>query len=107
MKKKLIYLLAAVTLTAAVWGAGPMQSRAVDLSRKGSMTVHSLKETEDNAAMAEDVKTADVVVDVYQVAEAVKTDGYDSYTYAFLPYLPKLMSLSSEVARGITTVEGL
>lgn len=41
MKKKLIYLLAAVTLTAAVWGAGPMQSRAVDLSRKGSMTVHS------------------------------------------------------------------
>lgn len=85
MKKKLIYLLAAVTLTAAVCGAGPMQSRAVDLSRKGSMTVHSLKETEDNAAMAEDVKTADVVVDVYQVAEAVKTDGYDSYTYAFLP----------------------
>lgn len=84
MKKKLIYLLAAVTLTAAVWGAGPMQSRAVDLSRKGSMMVHSLKETEDNKAMAEDIKTADVVVDVYQVATAVKTEGYDSYTYAFL-----------------------
>lgn len=104
MKKKLIYLLAAVTLMTAVCGMEPTRSRALDLSRKGTMTVHTLKETEENKTMAEDVKTADVVVDVYQVATAVKTAGYDSYDYKFLsgfgnPAVPKDASEWSALAQ--------
>lgn len=83
MKKKLIYLVAAVTLVAAVCGAGPTRSGAApfDPDTKGSMTVHPMKETDDNKDMAADLKSAEARVDIYLVAEAEKVPGYDTYRY--------------------------
>lgn len=83
MKKKLIYLVAAVTLVAAVCGAGPTRSGAApfDPDMKGSMTVHPMKVTDENKDMAADLKSAEARVDIYLVAEAEKMPGYDTYEY--------------------------
>lgn len=83
MKKKLIYLLAAVTLAAAVRGAGPMRSGAApfDPKTQGSMTMHPMEVTDQ--AMAEDVLKTNAAVDVFQVAKAEKTPGYDTYHYVY------------------------
>ena len=83
MKKKLIYLLAAVTLAAAVCGVKPTRSGAApfDPDTKGSLKVHPMKATDENADMAADLKSAEARVDIYLVAEAVKMPGYDTYQY--------------------------
>ncbi len=83
MKKKLIYLLAAVTLAAAVCGVKPTRSGAApfDPDTKGSLKVYPMKVTDENADMATDLKSAEARVDIYLVAEAVKMPGYDTYQY--------------------------
>lgn len=84
MKKKLIYLLAAMTLVAAVCGAGPTQSGAAPFdpnNTEGSMTIRPMEETDQ--AMAEDVLKTNAVVDVFRVAKAEKTPGYDTYHYVY------------------------
>lgn len=84
MKKKLIYLLAAMTLVAAVCGAGPTRSGAAPFdpnNTEGSMTIRPMEETDQ--AMAEDVLKTNAVVDVFRVAKAEKTPGYDTYHYVY------------------------
>ncbi len=84
MKKKLIYLIAAVTLAAAVCGVKPTRSGAApfDQSKTGSLTIHPMEVTDE--AMAQDVLSAKAKVDIFQVAKAVKTPGYDTYHYEFI-----------------------
>lgn len=54
-------------------------ARAVDFNRECSLTVLS-----GSVEFEEELKDANVVVDVYQVAGAREVSGYDTYTYEFL-----------------------
>ncbi len=78
MKKRWRRSLAAVALAAILAGTAGMQQAeaAVDTEAACRLTVQASGE-----AFAEDVKEADVVVDLYRVADAVKIPGADSYGY--------------------------
>lgn len=54
-------------------------ARAVDFDRECSLTVLS-----GSVDFEEELKDANVVVDLYQVAQAREVSGYDTYTYEFL-----------------------
>ena len=86
MKKKWICLLAALSLAIGVVAVNPALSAAatpLDLTREDcSLTINPEDPNKkDEDKFGEDLRSSGVVVDVYRVAEAVKTPGYDSYTY--------------------------
>lgn len=86
MKKRWIYLLTALTLAVGVCTAKPIISgaAAIDLTKKCSMTIFPEDpQKKDEVKFGEDLLNANILVDVYKVASAVKTPGYDSYTYKF------------------------
>ncbi len=90
MKKRWIYLLTALTLAAGMCIAEPMAGIAAPLEADAegfvagscSLTVYAEDPHKEGAdSFGEDLAGADVVVDLYQVARAVKTSGYDTYHY--------------------------
>ena len=54
-------------------------AKAVDFDKSCSLNIHP-----GGGEYAEDVADANVVVDLYQVADAMPVAGYDTYTYSFL-----------------------
>ena len=58
-----------------IWGAGAAQ--AVDLSQKCGLTITS--------GTIEDLKNANVVIDLYKVADAEANPDYDTYGYRLAP----------------------
>lgn len=94
MKKRWIYLLAALTLVTGMCFAEPLAGIAATLAadEEGfvagscSLTVYPEdpnKNEEDG--FGEDLKSADIVVDLYQIARAVKVSGQDTYQYKLVP----------------------
>lgn len=88
MKKKWICLLTVLTLIVGVCAAGPMISgaeEALDLTRENCSMMIYPESTKQNEKLkfGEDLNGADIVVDVYKVADAVKKPGYDTYSYGF------------------------
>ena len=85
MKKKWIYLLTALTLAVGVCGASPMISGAAELDLKNDCRMTIFPESPQKPVdkkFGDDLETnAQVVVDVYKVADAVKVPGYDAYSY--------------------------
>ncbi len=88
MKKRWICLLTALTLTAGMCIAQPLAGMAAPLEADAegfvagscSLTVYP-EDPQRVDSFGEDLADADVVVDLYQVARAVKTSGYDTYDY--------------------------
>lgn len=90
MKKRWIYLLTALTLAVGMCIAEPMAGIAAPLEADDegfvagscSLTVYPEDPHKEGAdSFREDLAGADVVVDLYQVARAVKTSGHDTYHY--------------------------
>ena len=90
MKKRWIYLLTALTLAVGMCIAEPMAGIAAPLEADDegfvagscSLTVYPEDPHKEGAdSFGEDFAGADVVVDLYQVARAVKTSGQDTYHY--------------------------
>ena len=90
MKKRWIYLLAALTLVAGMGLAEPLAGTAAPLAADGegfvsggcSLTVYPEDPNkEETDSFGEDLASADVVVDLYQIARAVKVPGHDTYQY--------------------------
>lgn len=81
MKRKWIRLLTPLVVVLSMALALPFMSSAVDLSRKCKLTV-SLT---NNPELAEDLKEAEVVIDVYQVARAILLESggaaYDAFRF--------------------------
>ncbi len=94
MKKRWIYLLAALTLVVGMCIAEPLAGMAAPLEADGggfvagscSLIVHPEDPNKGEAdSFGEDLAKAGVVVDLYQIARAVKEPGYDTYSYELLP----------------------
>ena len=90
MKKRWIYLLTALTLAVGMCIAEPMAGIAAPLEADDegfvagscSLTVYPEDPHKEGAdSFGEDLAGADVVVDLYQVARAVKDSGQDTYHY--------------------------
>ncbi len=90
MKKRWIYLLTALTLAVGMCIAEPMAGIAAPLEADDegfvagscSLTIYPEDPHKEGAdSFGEDFAGADVVVDLYQVARAVKTSGQDTYHY--------------------------
>lgn len=90
MKKRWIYLLTALTLAVGMCIAEPMAGIAAPLEADDegfvagscSLIVYPEDPHKEGAdSFGEDLAGADVVVDLYQVARAVKTSGQDTYHY--------------------------
>ena len=90
MKKRWIYLLTALTLAVGMCIAEPMAGIAAPLEADDegfvagscSLTVYPEDPHKEGAdSFGEDLAGADVVVDLYQVARAVKESGQDTYHY--------------------------
>lgn len=88
MKKKWICLLTALALIVGVCSAAPISSEAVSLDLKNancSMTIfpENPDKSEEDKFGDDLLKNANIVVDIYKVADAQEIPGYDSYTYNF------------------------
>ena len=90
MKKRWTYLLAALVLAAGMCIAEPLAGTAAALEADAegfvagscSLTVYPEDPHKGEAdSFGEDLAGAGVVVDLYRVARAVKTPGYDTYHY--------------------------
>lgn len=91
MKKRWIGLCTALMLLAGVCASGPLTSGAapadpVDLDRECSLTVRpilppELQDPQDNVDYWADMQNANIVLDLYKVADAEKVTGYDTYTF--------------------------
>ena len=89
MKKKWIGLFTALSLAVGVCTVPPLISGAapseqIDLTKTCGLTVYPVDlqtADEEKQAYWEDMKTADVVVDLYRIAEAEKLSGYDTYYF--------------------------
>lgn len=68
-------LLAAVLMVLSV-PFGSRSARAVDLDQNCSLKVNP-----GNSIVADDIATANVVIDLYRVADAVPVTGYDTYDW--------------------------
>ena len=89
--KRLICPLLAFALVFGLIVASPGldgEAEAVDFNQKCSVTVEPTDPK--NEQMTADLKNADVVIDLYQVAKAVPVEGYDTYTFEFLSGYEKL-----------------
>ena len=104
MKKKWLCLFTALALIAGVCAAAPMSGEAVSLEL--DKTDCSMKifpenpEKPDGVKFGEDLNNANILVDIYKVADAEKIPGYDSYKYVFQsPYreLPEATSLLTKL----------
>ncbi len=69
-------LLAAVLMVLSV-PLGLRSAHAIDLNQNCSLTVNP-----GNAMLAEDLAKANVVIDLYRVADAAPVTGYDTYDWA-------------------------
>ena len=94
MKKRWIYLLAALALVVGMCMAEPLAGMAAPLEADenglvtGSCSLTVYPEDPDKGetdSFGEDLAKAGVVVDLYQIARAVKEPGYDTYSYELLP----------------------
>ncbi len=94
MKKRWICLVTVLTLSAGICMAEPMAGIAAPLEADaegfvaGSCSLIVYPEDPhkgESEGFGEDLAAADVVVDLYQVARAVKTPGYDSYSLEPMP----------------------
>ena len=56
-----------------------------DATRTCSLTVNAVDSKNQDTGFVTDLETADVVIDLYRVASAVKTDGHDNFSYELLP----------------------
>ncbi len=68
-----------MALALGLGAAGTLAVRAVDLEKACSLTVAAGSEE-----LKEDLAKAGVVLDIYEVAEAVPVSGYDAYSYRTL-----------------------
>ena len=93
MKKRWIYLLAALTLTVGMCITEPLAGIAASLEADAdgfvagscSLTVYPEDPHKgETDSFGEDLDSAGVVVDLYQIARAVKTPGYDTYHYELI-----------------------
>lgn len=90
MMKRGICLLAALTLILGVCVNTPLVSGAAPITEENiktkscSLTVHPAGGNDASEKFKQDVESAGVVVDIYKVADIVKTPGYDSYSYELL-----------------------
>lgn len=73
-------LLAFVSAAGMIFTAPGLgkEAKAVDFTKKCSLTVEPGSEE-----LVEDIANADVVVDLYKVADAVPVSGYDAYDFDF------------------------
>jgi len=94
MKRRWISLLAAATLVFGMCIADPMAGTAAPLEADAegfvagscSLTVYPEDPDKEEAdRFGEDLAGAGVVVDLYRIARAVKTPGYDTYHYELMP----------------------
>ncbi len=94
MKRRWISLLAAAALVLGLCIADPVAGTAAPLEAdtKGfvagscSLTVYPEDPNKEEAdRFGEDLAQAGVVVDLYQIARAVKTPGYDTYHFELMP----------------------
>lgn len=105
MKRKWIYLLTALTLAVGVCGAKPMISgaAALDLEEDCFMTI--FPESKDKTAeqkFGDDLEiNAQVVIDVYKVADAIRVPGYDAYSYEFKGAYKELSLPQNKDSEGI------
>ena len=82
--KKWIYLLAAAVVTCGISVVKPVVSGAtsVDIERACSLKIFSEDpEKPEEDKYGEDLASAEVVVDLYYIADTIKTPGYDTYVY--------------------------
>lgn len=99
IKKRLICPLLAFSLVLGLVAVMPGlngKAEAVDFDKKCSVTVAPVDPK--NTELASDIANADVVVDLYKVADAVPVEGYDTYTYQFLDGYEKLGDIYKENA---------
>lgn len=110
MKKKWLCLFTALTVIVGVCVAAPMSGKAV--SPDVGKTDCSMKifpenpEKPEEDRFGDDLNKANVLVDIYKVADAKKIPGYDSYTYQFLsPYseLPEAGSLLTKLEQSMNS----
>ncbi len=90
-RKRLVCPLLAFALVFGLIAVTPGLSgkaEAVDFDKKCSVTVAPVDPK--NTELASDLANADVVIDLYKVADAVPVEGYDTYTYQFLEGYGKL-----------------
>lgn len=87
MKKKWLCLFTALALIVGVCAAAPMSGEAaLNLEKTDcSMTIfpENPKKPEGAVSFGDDLNNANILVDIYKVADAVKIPGYDSYTYEY------------------------
>ena len=104
MNNKKCSVLTAIALAACMFlglsGGTVENARAVDLDQECSLTV--------SPGTIEDLANAEVVLDLYKVANAVQVPGYDTYAYeAVAPFealdgtLADTQSLTNEVYQGL------
>lgn len=110
MKKKWLCLFTALAVIVGVCAAAPMSGEAVSLDV--GKTDCSMKifpenpEKPEKDRFGDDLNKANVLVDIYKVADAEKIPGYDSYTYQFLsPYseLPEAKSLLTKLEQSMNS----
>ena len=82
--KKWIYLLAAAVVTCGISVVKPVVSGAtsVDIEMACQLKIFSEDpEKPEEDKYGEDLASAEVVVDLYYIADTIKTPGYDTYVY--------------------------
>lgn len=88
--RKRKYVLAALSmvmvLALVLQMAGTTAAAAIDLTSECTLTVQTAGDGvhSDGKSIREDLRTANIVLDVYKVADAVKVQGVDSYRYEFV-----------------------
>lgn len=110
MKKKWLCLFTALAMIAGVCAAAPMSGEAVslDVGKTGcSMKIFPENpEKPEGDRFGDDLNKANVLVDIYKVADAEKIPGYDSYTYRFLDTysgLPEAESLLTKLKQSMNS----
>ncbi len=84
MRKKAICLAAALVLTALLGPVtgGAAEEGKLDVTKSCSLTVRESDSTDER--FLEDLQKAEVVLDLYKVADVEKIPGYDTYSYSAL-----------------------
>lgn len=78
----LLVLVLTAGMAAVIPALNGMAAGFIDLKNPCSMKILPVDPGE--TYLAEDLAEADIVYDVYQIAEAVEVPGYDTYTYEFV-----------------------
>ena len=98
-KRSLMAMLLAVSIlfTLPVWATS--SARALDGEENYTLTINSGREAGD------DIENAEVVIDLYKVANAVAVEGYDTYDYELLEAYSDLAGRSRRSRSGRRTPE--